>query len=213
MEIQGVVGVIVVAILGVAVWCGVLYFIGWEHALIAWGIGAAVGYAAYALGGAGVGTGVLCAALTLLSILTGKIFVHQIYVNQDAEAYVKAELTKEVYGMWIKDAEDLAGVQQEGYRAFMVSHQFTVAENTAAITEKEIADFVEYDVPRLQSMNQKKPTYDQWYEEAQKVIKEERSSSSAWIEEDLHLFDALSALLGVVTAFVVGRHGKGATVA
>jgi hypothetical protein len=210
MDMTGIVGAFVAAVLGAVVWCGIMYFVGYEHALIAWGIGAAVGGTAYALGGEGVGMGAVCAGLTLFSILTGKMFAYQIMLDKEVDYIVENELTQEVYNMWVTDATDFAGVEESGYKAYMVSHEYTSAGSAAAVPDEEYAYFVEYSVPQLQSMQQRQPTFDQWYEEAEEELEESIPSPGALIREDLDLFDGLFALLGIATAFKVGSQGNDA---
>ena len=78
--IQGTIGASIGAILGALIWYGIIYFTEYEIGIVAWGIGALVGFGAAVCGGEGLLMGGISALLALLSISLGKfLYIYLIY--------------------------------------------------------------------------------------------------------------------------------------
>ena len=81
MKPLAITGAAVAAFLGALLWAAIAYYANYEIGIVAWGIGGAVGIGAVMLGGEGVPMGLICAALTLLSIFTGKMMAVQYQID------------------------------------------------------------------------------------------------------------------------------------
>lgn len=209
MKVGPIVGAAVAAVLGAIIWAVISATTGYEVGYVAWGIGLIVGAGAMILGGKGQATGVACAVLALASIFVGKMLAVQYAAPGQIREALEDKYTRPLYDELVTDATDFAQLTSEDeYPAFMVSHGFTEAEDPAEITEEELADFKEYSVESMRSFREQNPTYEQWREEAIERTVETIMGElpvTELVMEDLGLFDVIFALLGLVTAYKIGR--------
>lgn len=77
----------VAALAGAAVWGLLVYTAHIESGWLAWGIGAAVGFAATKAGGHGSPVALGAAVLTLLAIGSGKHLAFRLFVDREASAF------------------------------------------------------------------------------------------------------------------------------
>jgi hypothetical protein len=102
--LKGILAALAGGAVGAAVWAAIAYYTNYEVGLVAWGIGALVGFA-MSLGARDVQSslcGVIAAVIALASIAGGKYAVVQVFVNQDAEKFQKSfEITEEHTKMYV----------------------------------------------------------------------------------------------------------------
>jgi hypothetical protein len=89
MKPAAVGGAVLGGMIGAAVWAAIVYFAQFELGIVAWGVGLAVGYGSYLLGGRGLTNGVMCAIVALIAIFGGKILAVQVTSYQGLLEYVR----------------------------------------------------------------------------------------------------------------------------
>ncbi len=192
---------VVAAVIGALIWAYIMGG-GYELAILAIGIGAAIGLAMRIVGGEGVALGAIAAGLTIASICMGKI----VGVNWAMEKDAKEEmLTLAYYNETVVDAEDFRSVSTEGeLREFMVSHGFTDAPSAQAITDIEIQDFRTYSAPDLERFASRSPSFEQWQDymmDDMYEILDEVYPRTQRLKDTLGFLDIVFFLAGIATAF------------
>lgn len=212
MEINAILGAVGGAIVGAIVWAVIAVSTGYEIGWIAWGVGGAVGYGAYALEGRGKTSGIVCALLAAVAILSGKYMVIHHFVNQEMTQIADTSFSEEYYNELKVDAADFTAVTSEAdYPAFMVSHAYTEAATPAEVGQEEVDDFKEFEVPRLQEWGTTPPTFQAWQEqsnaESEALLADGMPMSEIFVST-LGPMDLLFFALGIGTAFKVGSGGE-----
>jgi hypothetical protein len=208
MEINAILGAVGGAIVGAIAWAAIAIFTGYEIGWIAWGVGGAVGYGAYALEGRGMVSGIVCAVLAALAILGGKVMVVNHFVNEELTQFASDGSSEELYNALKADAAAFASVASETeYPTFMVERGYSEAPTATEVPPEEIADFKEYSVPTLQQWGTAAPTYEEWQTN---VAADAQSYAADALPMTELLFGSLGAMdllffgLGIFTAFKVG---------
>lgn len=197
-------GAIAGALAGAGAWGLISYLTGYEIGYVAWGIGLLVGIGAKSMGGSGASTGAACAVLALVSIFAGKMLAVRLTASKEIAAVLKQQLTREMYEEMATDAEEFEGLSEdEEFREFMVSNEFTEAEDPEDIEENEFAEFKEHQVPLLRDFQAEQPTFEEWRDDVTGTVIGGFSLVDA-VVENLNAMDILFALLGLITAFKVG---------
>lgn len=196
----------VAALLGALLWKFIAVAFEYELAIVAWGIGAAVGFAAAAMGSRGRAAGVLCAVLVVFSILAGKYLAVETIRADVAESIameMEGDGLRPLYEELIYDAEVYPTVGDEAsLRQFMIDHDYTEATTPEAISDEEIEFFEDFSGPQLEAFAAGPPSYEDWVSGAYSEVAE--LSSAGLVIDSLGLFDLLFLGLGVVTAFRLG---------
>ncbi len=196
------------ALIGAWLWRFAAVNFGYEFGLIAWGIGAAVGFAAASVGSRGMQAGVVCAVLALGSIVVGKYWAYSGIVDQLQEAISGiSQFDEEMYDYFEEEVEDarllVNGSGSDDFtRRFMVERGYTEATSPAGVSAYELADFREYVEPGLREMANSTPDFEEWRANGVEAL--DQISPWAMMREDFGLFDILFAFLGIGTAFRLG---------
>ncbi|MCH9695516.1 MAG: hypothetical protein K0U72_13470 [Gammaproteobacteria bacterium] len=199
---------VVAALIGAWIWRFVAVTFEYEFALIAWGIGGGVGFAAASAGSRGMQAGILCAILVFGSIVLGKYWAYSAFVDQFQEVLSETmEFDDEMSGYFEAEMED-ARVLVNGsggeifIRRFMVDRGYTFESDPASISDAELAEFREYVEPALREMAQSPPNFEEW--QANSVDSLDEISLWAMMREDFGILDILFMFLGIGTAFRIG---------
>ena len=204
------IGAIGGAILGTLVWGGIAYFTGWEHSLVAILVGFLVGIGAHVLDGEGVLCGFVCAILCVGAIFCGKYMAVIMYMDDEIAGFMEMGLTEEFYQEQIVHAEAYAQVDQSNRTAifqFMVDNGYSYASTASEVTEDELNEFWEYDMPRLNQMAAEKPSFEEWKNSINAQFDAEIGNNlniAELITDSLDLIDLLFITFGTLTAFRVG---------
>jgi hypothetical protein len=102
VKAAGIIGAIIGGIAGALVWGAIAKYANLEVGYVAWGVGLAVGFLSYALGGRGIANGVLCAIVALLGIFGGKTVAMKWTATPDD---ILSELSKDETFKEIPEAE------------------------------------------------------------------------------------------------------------
>jgi hypothetical protein len=196
------------ALLGTAVWAGIMLIASYEHGIVAWAVGGVVGIAAVKAGGRGATLGILCAVLSLLSILGGKLVGYHLQISEGIGTSITENCTPELFAELEIDAVDYAALPaeptDEQLTEFLFSHHYSAASSLVGVTEKELLMFQEYDAPVLVAIQEEGMTIEGWRIRGAEVMRAdvaEEGSLLDFVIADLNAIDLLFALLGISTAF------------
>ncbi|MEO0346334.1 MAG: hypothetical protein AAF229_08765 [Pseudomonadota bacterium] len=197
------------AFVGAWVWKFVAVTFQFEFGLIAWGIGGAVGAAAAGMGSRGMKAGVVCAILALGSIVVGKYWSYSAVLGQIQELVMSAmgDEEGEMRAVYEEELEDgrilIAGSGSDDFtRRFMIDRYYSDASRPSDISDSELADFREYQVPRLREIAESDPSFEEWQRLSVGAMDE--IPIMQLMREDLSAFDFIFAFLGIGTAFRLG---------
>ena len=208
LNIVAIGGAAIVAFVGAWLWMIIAVKFQYEFGLIAWIIGGAVGFAAAALGGRGLLSGVLCALLAVAAIVGGKYWTVESLRSEAMAQFAVLEDglvdTDWYYDEVLEDARLYREIGQDtqSIRAFMVERGYTDAVDPAGVSLVEVQEFQEYSAPDLEWIAANNPSFDEWTEHGREDI--EGISTWSLIKEDFGILSALFLLLGVSTAFKLG---------
>lgn len=190
----------VAALSGAAVWGLIVYFAKVEIGYLAWGIGALIGFAIVKAGGHGTLLAVAGAALSVLSIGTGKHLAFKMLLDHEFTAQV-AKIDAGVYEAQVQDAAAWAALGEhpsdEQVKTFAEKHEFEFANATSF--RREVGE-------QLTWIATEKPSLEQW---RARLVADTAAGVSfvEYLKDDFHPYDVLFVVLGLVTAFgLVNRH-------
>ena len=194
-----ILGAVIAAAVGAAAWKALTLV--HRASFAPWAIGALVGFVAVKLRGRGKSTGVVCAVLTLLSVLSGKYSV---------DATRRDEMLRKWYQVLPRDSEDFARLKSpEEYPQFMMTHGYTGAKKPSDVTPEEKTVFLEESVPILEDFQRNRPDFFQWKEQWLKD-----SNLVGDFARNFGLPEIIFTLLGIVSAYLIcacrGEAGQGA---
>lgn len=196
----------VVALVGALIWSGIASVTGYEFGFIAWVIGGAVGMSVAMSGSAGEKAGLACAAFALLAILGGKYMVFS-GVKDDIAGMLSGSRDDvlHIYETEMKAADAYSSAFDDiSLRQFMVDHNYSESYESGEVTSEELEYFKESEEPRISEYSYAKPAFDEWYQ-INITDKLDQLSVFSLIEEDFNLMDVLFLILGIGTAFRLGR--------
>jgi hypothetical protein len=209
MPYVALVGAFVGAVIGAVIWAVICGATGVEVGYVAWAIGGLVGGGAALCGGRGPVSGGTCALLALVSIFAGKMWAAEYVVEGSLREQFQTLLTQEAFAESVSDADRFATVtSKDQYARFMIDFEYTAVTAPEEVTPEEVDDFETYVVPYLRRLNQEKPTLETWQKEREDELVDatmENLPLHEIIFENLNFIDIIFALLGVVTAFRLGR--------
>ncbi len=197
------------AILGAVVWGAISHFTGYEVGYVAWAIGGAVGIAIAATGGRGTPMAVMAAVMALASIFTGKMASAHFALENALDETVERSL----YDEYIEDAKGLAAIdmsEDSDVVEFMISHNYTGAEDPLGVSEEELSYFKAESVPMLSEFHSSPPAFESWSEDQRaqlrraimdEVYGDPEAGLIDMVMGDLAGMDLLFAFLGIATAF------------
>ncbi|WLQ16730.1 hypothetical protein O5O45_12460 [Hahella aquimaris] len=198
------------ALLGALLWKVIVMSTGYEFSLIAWGIGGAVGFAALAMGGRGIATGIACGVLAFLAIMGGKYMAIQSIQENWFEILtdsgeIDVQDFRPVYDSVIQAAHSYQTdvTDDDSLRNFMIEYGYTEASEPSEVVQFEIDDFKRDFEPELRKVASENPSFEQWVK-ATFSQEFEGYSTFQLMREDFGLLDVLFLFLGVGTAFQMG---------
>jgi len=201
------------AVVGALLWKYITVWFGYEFAIIAIGIGAAVGIAAVMFESEGVATGIICAIFTLLSIFGGKYMATSSLQESWAQDITSAivgeeEIYQEYYQQDLKAAETFGdGIEdKEKLVAFLEEYGYLEIYAVDEIGEYEIADFNEHVVPHLKRISETNPSFEEWLKGSfEENIKDLPTASLMFL--DFGIMGIVFLFLGIGTAIKMGMGG------
>ena len=213
LNIIGVAAAAGAAVVGALLWKYITVWFGYEFAIIAIGIGAAVGIAAVMFESEGIATGVICAVFTLLSIFGGKYMATSSLQESWAQDITSAiageeEIYQEYYQQDLKAAEAFGdGIEdKEKLVAFLNDHGYLEIYAVDEISDAEIADFNEFVVPHLKRISETNPSFEEWLKGSfEENIKDLPTATLMFA--DFGIIGIVFLFLGIGTAFKMGMGG------
>ena len=214
MKPSALVAALIAAAVGALAWGALGAFTGHEAGIVAWGIGALVGFAAHRAGGEGAASGVGAAIFAVLAIFAGKALVVELGAPREIRAMADELLPAELYVEMQQDAADWREVDEEdpaAVAAFMVAHGYTEAGSAEEITSEERQGFLEGQAPLLDAMAAEGWSEEEWRERSIDAFSGGFLADYSWldrIKDSLGPFDLLWILLGVTTAWRIGAQAQ-----
>lgn len=201
----------VAAFLGALLWKLIAVKFNFELGIIAWFIGGAVGFSAAMFGSKGQTAGIVCGILTLLAILGGKYlamdsFQSELVTSLSSSNALYSEEMQELYDQEVIAAKAFANesLDEDSLRQFMLDYEYTDSLQVDDISLEEISYFKDNIQPRLEMIELSSPGFEQWIEDGfQAQIK--NMSTIELIKEDFDFIDIIFLILGIGTAFRLGR--------
>ena len=201
----------VAAFLGALLWKLIAVKFNFELGVVAWFIGGAVGFCAAMFGSKCQSAGVVCGILTLLAILGGKYmamesFQDELVTTLSSSNELYAEQMKELYDQEVIAAKAFANesLDEDSLREFMLEYEYSDSMQADDISMEEIDFFKENIQPRLEMLELSSPDFEQWFEHGfQAQIKD--MSTIDLMKEDFDFIDIIFLILGIGTAFRLGR--------
>ncbi len=221
-----IIGAVIGGAIGAAVWAAIAHFTGYEIGYVAAGVGTVCGIgAALTSGGGNAWAGAVAVVVALLSIITGKTIVNEIYVEQLQE--FQQEIASDMEETYTLDyfteddvilgfADDIIFDREDrGLPIVWPSEDMTwedamwpddypkdviaqANEQWEEMSEEEQLDFRQARVDEMQQIA----------DEVNDIIAEEMETASSSVLDNLHPFDALWALLALAAAWQLGSGGS-----
>lgn len=213
MTPTGLIGALIGAAIGAQVWIAVSAKFNYETGYVALIIGLLTGLGAAIRGSKGNTSGLICAGLAIAAILAGKLLVAHFVMRSEMQSYSSFAYSPTVYEMITDRADDFANLKSENqYAEFMVSHDYSESSNPEQVSLEEVEEFKLETAEYLRGMSgENRPSYQQWSADGTAELSEYIQGSSFAFEmafTDLGLFDIVFAILGVITAYIIGRGWK-----
>ncbi len=190
----------IAAILGAAVWLGIIVFFNYELGLIAWGIGGLVGFAAATFGGYGEKVGIACGILAMLSIFGGKFLSYEYIINETYDDM------RPIYEEQLLNANRYSAAKNSDHqlKQLMIDLEYTYATSIHDIYDEELQEFKQAAAQEFAMMALTQPSFESWME---MTFSDNGLSISTFdmMKEDFGLIDIIFLILGVGTAFRLGR--------
>ena len=208
MPKKAVLAAIGVAVLGALVWALIMWGLEREFFYMAALVGALVGLSAAYFKAQGMTAGIVCAVLTVGAIAGGKVIGFQFAYDGILEKMTAEETTKSEYDTAAADAQEFAGITEDGYAEFIYDYGYTEAGSPEEVQLDEIAGFKKYEVPNLKRLKEE-PPYEEWRAWRQagltQLYREEIKPWAMLVHMDLD--DAFFLLVGIIMAFALARAG------
>lgn len=188
---RGLLGAIVGGVLGAGLWAALIYFLNLEFGLIAWVVGALVGFVSMAATGKGLQNGIACAVIAALAIFGGKtlgikaVTGKALAESDAAEMYDSIVVLQDAYEQKVKSPDD--------HKVFIARQGLFDTENTQQVTSEHLAIFEETYVPALEGQS-----FHEWV-----GLNSKGAAESA--VKGFKPVDIVFLVLGVLTAFRIGR--------
>jgi hypothetical protein len=186
---------VAMAVVASAIWAFVYYQFSYEHGLVAWGVGGAVGLAMVVAGGRGLPMAVAAAVLSLASIFGGKLAGMHLAVGRELQVFVDEQFTQAAYDERRVDARDYAALgpdaSDEDLAVYLEEHNFL---------PEVLPEFHGTHGPGLLAFDADPPGFEGWQEDSAARVLEGVSILDGVVDE-LAMIDILFAFLGLATAF------------
>jgi len=200
MAIGGALGA---GLMGAAVWAGIAIASDYEIGWIAWGIGAAVGAAFHRLGGHGAAGPLLCAAIAVASIGTGKYVAFRTSVNNEmAEILDSEEMRMEYAAHKAFGAAYSAAETEDEKEALARDWIVEEGDDPATVSAQRLDHFRENELPEIIAIHSGEKSFDEFKSGFRELVMAEVSFA-----DTLGGFDLLWIALGVMTAWRLASGG------
>lgn len=197
----------VAGLVGAGAWALLSIGANFEIGYLAWAIGGLVGLATVKLGGRGTLMAGAAAAIVLLSIFGGKYIAVQADINSSIEEATDQSAFVAYIEEMTTDSEALKALGENPTNeqlAVMMHECSFVEEKSADVTDEQIADFREYNMPDLITFDAAEADYAAWSQEQQAWITLQVDAAGGivgFVGDDLGAMDLIFLLLGITTAF------------
>lgn len=204
----GTLGAVIAGAIGMGAWYALIKVTGYELGIAAWAIGAFIGFVTLRLAKGGSNSlGLIAGGCALVAITGGQLLVTKTYMDEFLDEYLPTAYDEQMnFALGAVAAEG-----DEELRAFLAISfaEWGVEPDASQITDESLAAFRSDDLPHLQAFINGTPSQ----EEFEKSIRAEYQSPEtklAVMKESFSLFTLLWLLLGVGSAYRLGRGGDGA---
>ncbi len=212
--VKGVLCACVGGAIGAAIWAAIGYFLHFEIGWVAWGIGALVGFG-MALGAGnstGIGTGVIAAAIAIVSVAAGKYADAAMTMSNVVAEMEPMQATVE--DAQVELADEIVEEFEAAGKTLVWPNGMTVEEAT---TREDYPPVVWSEMEKRWnklSQAERDARVAQWQAEydAGMAAAQQYMQSQGTIDvliANLGVFDALWAFLAIGTAFTIGKGGAG----
>lgn len=195
--VRGAIGAVVGGLIGMFIWYFLIRLTKYEIGIVAWGIGGLTGFAARMLSQRGSHLlGVICGVSALVAIIGGNYLATRYFV--DAEMKTMAE---QQYQSRLQFAQAAINAKTpEELRSLIAAEN---EEPVTSITDKDIKEFQEEELPDLREFANGKPSKEEY---TAMVSKLGLAFVPKWelLKATFSLFTLLWLFLGVGTAYKIG---------
>ena len=202
----GVLGSAIAAFVGMMVWFYLIKWTGYQIGYAAWGVGFLTGVGARVVGCKGsMALGVFAGICALTAIIGGQYLAMKVEVDKYFET-----ASHERYDKRMAYAKEAIGLQSDAEIKTLLAKETAEGETlkTAEITDDEIKDFRENELPLLKDFVNGKPSR-QEYEKSLLKVKSSFSYNLLLLKESVGLFTLLWLFLGIGSAFKVASGASG----
>lgn len=201
---MGSLGAIVAGLISMGVWYGLVLASGYEFGIVAWGIGAVIGFAAvYLAKGGNFSLGVIAGVIALAAIIGGQFLVTKAYVDELLGEHLSVAYENELsFAQAVTDAaesdSELRRVLTEEYR------KFEPGFDGSQITSDDLRDFRDQELPGLTQFAEGNPNKEE-YDQSLREFYSSPEMQWAMLQDSVSLFTLLWLFLGVGTAYKIAR--------
>lgn len=197
MFVRGLAGGILGAFVGMLGW---YLLIKWTHMEIGYAallVGAVTGAGARLLARQGSALqGILCAVLALVAIVGGQYFALVSIIDKELEWEIGKDYKKEID--WANSAMVATNLDEI---VFLISVRDDI--NSSRVTEADVKEFRERDLPRYRDLLKGKPTKEEY------IAAEMATYPKPALSESIGLFTILWSVFGIAAAWRIGSGGAG----
>lgn len=203
---------------GALAWGLLMRHVGYEHGLVSWALGGAVGLAMTATGAAGRKLGNVAAAITVLAVLGGKLLGESWAAVDELEVWIAGDshFTEDFYEELCADAAAYESLRpdpdDETLADYMVVRGFTPAEVAEDVDAEALARFREQWLPRLTALHDAPPGFVAWRNGEHDRMRAELFDEDSAVDRvaaSLSAMDIIFFGLAVYTAAAMVRRREG----
>jgi len=203
--IRGIIGAVVGGFVGMLAWYLLIIITGFSHSLVAWGVGVVTGVGGRLLAKQGsMSLGIICGICALIAIVFGEYGgIHALVEKEGRKFATIAYLGRMEYARAALEAKT-----PEEIRVLLAEDR---EKSAAEITDAELKEFQENEVPELREFLNGKPTRAEFAQQFGAAFAEEFDYKEYFLKEDVKsgVFMVLFVVLGVVTAWKIGADDNG----
>lgn len=198
----GTVGAVGAAILGMVVWYLIIVGTHTEFGILAWGVGAFIGFGCRVLGaGYSQKLGIIAGVCAFVAIVGGEYLAtraaYQQFLNQFMEGAYEARLEYAQRAVQLETEEQTRAFLAEG----MSDDEDTVAP--ADITPQQLAEFRQDELPKLKDLVNGQPTKAEFERDLRASLNSARMQAEV-LKHSVSLWTVLWLFLGVGSAYRLG---------
>ena len=195
--VRGISGAIVGGLLGMFLWYFLIKVKGYEIGYVAWGVGVVVGFGGRLPSPRGShALGIVCGVCALVAILGGQYFALLAIMDKEM-----TKLLSQGYREQMQVAQTAVNAKtREEIVQFLADHH---EQQPSEITEKDITEFKEKELPKHQDFVNGKPSKEE-YVNKMKSVTSAFIPKGAIFKESIGVLTLLWIFLGVGTAWKIG---------